>query len=79
MNRKVAVYLIDGALEEFANLNKAVGEQKARGATDSEEMQLLNSIRKKKELLEQNPEYGDKVPHRLIPKNLVTRYNLTNL
>lgn len=43
--------------------------------TNSDEMQLLKSIKQKSELLKINPTYGDKIPHNLIPKTL----NVSNL
>jgi len=46
-----------------------------KGITNSEEMQLLKSIKQKSEILKANPIYGDKIPHRLIPKVL----NVPNL
>ncbi|MFH1750512.1 MAG: hypothetical protein ABH863_02440 [Candidatus Micrarchaeota archaeon] len=69
-NRLVRVILKDQAKEEFEKLNKVVGEQQSKGVTNSEEMQLLKSIMQKIELIKENPTYGDKVPHGLIPKNL---------
>ncbi len=68
--RPVKVILLDQAKGQFEELNRLVGEQQAKGMTNSEEMQLLKSIKQKSELLKINPTYGDKVPHNLIPKNL---------
>jgi hypothetical protein len=42
-------------------------------------MQLLRSIKKKSELIKSNPAYGDKIPRKRWPKELIERYNLTNL
>ena len=77
--RKVAVYLIDEAKKEFEGLNRIIGEQTARGIGNSEEMQLLASIKNKIEILKLNPVYGDQVPKRLWPKELVSKHRLTNL
>ena len=44
--REVKFFIIDQAREEFEKLNKVVGEQTARGIKNSEEMQLLNSIKR---------------------------------
>ncbi|MDO8553675.1 MAG: hypothetical protein Q7S22_02620 [Candidatus Micrarchaeota archaeon] len=68
--RLVHVILKDQAKLEFEELNQIVGEQQNKGITNSEEMQLLKSIKQKSELLKLNPVYGDKIPHHLIPKNL---------
>jgi hypothetical protein len=68
--RPVKVILLDQAKEQFEELNRLVGEQQAKGITNSEEIQLLKSIKQKSELLKINPTYGDKIPHNLIPKTL---------
>lgn len=60
---------------EFEELNRIAIEQRAKKETNSEEMQLLRSIRQKAELLKINPAYGEKIPYKLIPKNL----NVPNL
>ena len=75
----INVLMIDAAREEFEKLNKLVGEQGAKGITNSEEMQLLGSIKKKSEVIRLNPAYGDKIPRQYWPKELVERYALTNL
>ena len=68
--RPVHVILKDQARIEFEELNRIVGEQHGKGITNSEEMQLLKSIKQKSEILKINPTYGDKISHRLIPKTL---------
>ncbi len=73
--RPVKVILKDQAKEAFEELNLIVGRQQARGETNSEEMQLLKSIKQKSELLKINPTYGDKISYKLIPKTL----NVSNL
>jgi hypothetical protein len=59
--RTVKVFIIDDAKEEFEKLNEVVGGQKAKGVKNSEEMQLLSSIKEKGELIKSNPAYGDKI------------------
>ncbi len=80
--RPVHVILKDQAKLEFEELNQIVGEQQARGETNSEEMQLLKSIKQKIEMLKINPTYGDKISHKSIPKTLDVSnlfcVNLTN-
>jgi len=73
--RLVRVILKDQAKDEFEKLNRIAGEQQAKGVANSEEIQLLKSIKQKVELLKINPVYGDAVPHNLIPKAL----NVSNL
>lgn len=68
--RPVRVILKGQAREEFEQLNRIVGRQQAKGETNSEEMQLLKSIKQKIGILKANPVYGDKVPNALMPKDL---------
>lgn len=80
--REVRVVFVGNAKKEFEKLNEIVGEQKRRGRTNSDEIQLLNSILQKKELLKENPELGDNLPKCLIPKawdvNNLWRIELTH-
>jgi hypothetical protein len=73
--RPVKVILLAQAKAQFDELNRLVGEQQANGINNSEEIQLLKSIRQKSELLKINPAYGDNIPKKLIPKIL----NVSNL
>ncbi len=77
--RTVRVVFLGQAKEDFEALNKAVGEQTSEGKTSSEEIQLLKSIKNKIELLKLNPDYGDNIPKRLIPKEYFEKYSVTNL
>lgn len=70
MNKPTRVILLDEAQEAFDQLNKIAGEQQENGETNSDEIQLLNSIRQKRDLIKQNPFYGDNIPKRQIPKAL---------
>ncbi|MBS3068698.1 hypothetical protein J4450_08385 [Candidatus Micrarchaeota archaeon] len=74
-SRSVRIILKDQAKVEFEELNRIVGEQQAKGETNSEEMQILKSIKQKSEILKINPTYGDKIPHKQIPRTL----NVSNL
>ena len=74
-DKAIRVILLDEAKEEFERLNKIAGWQKAKGTDNSEEIQLLNSIKSKIELLKKNPFYGDNISKKLIPKG----YNVQNL
>ena len=75
MSKPVRVLLVGEAQEAFNMLNTIVGGQLAHGKTNSEEIQLLKSIKQKTELIKQNPFYGDNIPKNRIPKQL----NVTNL
>lgn len=68
--RPVRVILKGQAKVEFEGLNEIVAGQKARGETNSDEIRLLNSIKQKVEILKTNPTYGDKISHKLIPRDL---------
>ena len=61
--------LLGGAKEAFEKLNILVGQQIAEGKTNSDEIQLMNSIKQKVELIKQNPFYGDNIKKGQIPTN----------
>lgn len=75
MNKPVRVILLDEADREHARLNETVGRQAKEGKKNTEEAQLLKSIKQKVELIKANPFYGDNIPKNLIPKS----YNVQNL
>ena len=66
--RPVKISFIDNAADEWERLNKIVAEEKAKGIANSENQQLLKSIKQKMELIKMNPQYGDSVSKKLIPK-----------
>ncbi len=68
--RQIRLILTGQAKEEYELLRKVVEEQKKKGATNSEEIQLLKSINNKSELLKLNPVYGQSIPKDLIPNTL---------
>lgn len=77
---KITKVIITGeAKEEFNELNKAIGKEITKGITSSEHQTLMNSIKQKIELLRDNPEYGINIPKKLIPKEYVKLYDVTNL
>ena len=69
------VVVVDDAKEALVKLNEIVGIQRKIGKTNSAEIQMLNSIKNKIELVKQNPFYGDNVKTNLIPK----KYKVPNL
>src|SRR3989344_4568558 len=75
MNKPVRVILLDEADEEYKRLNKIVGQQIKEGKENTDEIQLLNSIKKKTELIKANPFYGNNIEKRKIPEE----YNVQNL
>jgi hypothetical protein len=68
--RPVRAILLEQAKAEFEELNRITAGQQAAGDSNSEEMQLLKSIKQKIELIKVNPAYGEKIPRQQIPKNL---------
>ncbi len=75
MKKIVRIILIGEADEEYKRLNDIVGEQIKEGKENTEEMQLLRSIKQKSDFIRANPFYGDNIPKQLIPKE----YNVQNL
>jgi hypothetical protein len=73
--KPVRVSFLENASYEWERLNKVVAEEKTKGIQNSESQQLLKSIKQKLELIKANPQYGDAVPKRLIPK----RFPVDNL
>lgn len=66
------VILSSEADEAYKYLSEAAKESKI-------ERSILNSINKKMELIKANPHYGSPVPKDRIPKEYVTKYEITNL
>ncbi|MEK6967059.1 MAG: hypothetical protein AABX51_00330 [Nanoarchaeota archaeon] len=79
MNKPVRVILLDDAESEFKRLNELVGQQLTEGKNNSEETQLLRSIKQKIEFVKANPFYGDNIAKKLIPKEYVARYAAKNI
>ena len=79
MNKPVRVILLDEADSEYKRLNEIVGQQLKDGKDNTEEMQLLRSIKQKIDFIKANPFYGDNIPKPLIPKEYILKYNAKNL
>ncbi|MBI2148335.1 hypothetical protein HYU23_01535 [Candidatus Woesearchaeota archaeon] len=75
MNKSVRVILIDEADKEYKKLNEIVGGQISNGKENSEEIQLLKSIKQKIDFIKANPFYGENIRKNLIPKE----YGVQNL
>jgi hypothetical protein len=69
MKRTVRVILLDEADLEYKRLNKIVGEQIRDSKENTAEMQLLRSIKQKRDLIKANPFYGDNIKKRQIPND----------
>lgn len=68
--KPVNVSFIGEAANEWERLNKAVAEEREKGVQNSENQQILKSIKQKIEMIKINPQYGDSVSKKLIPKML---------
>ncbi len=79
MNKPVRVILLDEANAEYQRLNELVGQQIQEGQENSEEMQLLRSIKQKVEFVKANPFYGDNMAKVLIPQEYIAKYQAKNL
>ena len=79
MNKPVRIILLGEAEKEFKKLNEIVGNQLKSGRENSNEMQLLKSIKQKIDFIRDNPFYGNPIAKNLIPKEYKKRYQLTNL
>ncbi|MBI3034009.1 hypothetical protein HYY72_02525 [Candidatus Woesearchaeota archaeon] len=79
MNKPVRLILLNEADSAYKNLNETVGKQLKEGNENTEEMQLLRSIKQKFEFIKANPFYGNNIPKALIPSMYLTQYNAKNL
>jgi Txe/YoeB family toxin of Txe-Axe toxin-antitoxin module len=75
MKKPVRIILLGDAKKEYEKLNELAGMQLKEGKENSEEIQLLKSIKQKIELIKDNPFYGDNIEKNKIPKN----YEVNNL
>ena len=79
MNKPIRVILLGEADFEYKKLNEIVGQQIKESKENTEEMQLLRSIRQKIDFVKANPFYGDNIAKGLIPKEYIIRYDAKNL
>ncbi len=78
MNKNVRVVLIGDADKAYKKLNDIVGKQIEVGKQNTDEMQLLRSIRQKVDFIKANPFYGDPISKKLIPEEYKA-YGAANL
>lgn len=77
--KKLSIELKDNALDAYNQLNKIIGEQKAKGIDNSEETMLWNGVQRAFDLIENNPFYGRNARKGEIPKYYVKKYDVGNL
>jgi hypothetical protein len=70
--KKVRVILSPEAEEVYNYLNKEAPHSKTENT-------ILNAFNKKKELIKNNPHYGDPIAKKLIPDEYKKKYGVTNL
>jgi hypothetical protein len=70
--KQVRVILSEDAKEVYEFLNR-------EAANSKQERSILNSINQKIEFIKLNPHYGNPVPKKLIPKEYLKKYEITNL
>jgi hypothetical protein len=73
--KTICIKLIADAEKEFEDLNKTIGEEQSRGIENSENQQLMRSIKRTSKLIKENPQYGIQISQKLIPK----KYAVDNL
>lgn len=69
MNKPVRVILLAEAKTEYEKLNSIVGKQIEEGKDSTAEIQLLRSIKQKRDLIKSNPFYGNNIEKAKIPKH----------
>ena len=70
MGKEVKVILKGQAKESYLELKKR---------TDKDAKTLLKSIKRTRDILKENPQYGDPVPKKQIPPKLIVEYDIKNL
>ena len=68
----IKIKLSPEAEEVYHYLNKESSNSKI-------EKSIFNAISKKKDLIKENPHYGSPIAKKLIPKEYIEKYNITNL
>lgn len=77
--KPVRVVLLGDAEKSFKHLNIIAGQQRDSGKENTDEIQLLNSIRQKISFIKSNPFYGDNIKKELIPEEYKKQFKATNL
>jgi DNA-binding Lrp family transcriptional regulator len=77
--KPVNIKFVGDAAVEWKKLNKVVAEERTEGIENSENQQLLKSIKQKIELIKINPQYGDSVKKKMIPKKFPEVQEIHNI
>ena len=70
--KQVRIILSKNAKEVYEFLNEEAPNSK-------QERSILNAVNQKIEFIKLNPHYGNPIPKRLIPKEYIKKYGITNL
>lgn len=65
--------------EDYRELQKAAEKERAKGITNSENIQLLRAIDRSIENLKINPQYGVHISKKYVPKKLEEKYGTHHL
>lgn len=79
IDKKVSIELKGDAEEAYEKLNRIVGQQKAEGKENSDEIKLWNGIQRMFDLIQENPFYGENAKKDLIPRYYRDNYGVKNL
>ena len=69
LKKEIRIFLKDDAKEAYLKLKKR---------KDKESQSILNSLERIKKILKENPQFGNPVPKKLIPKELLKK-NISNV
>jgi hypothetical protein len=72
MARETRVLLSENAAKVLDYLNKESPKSKI-------EKSILKALKKKTELIKYNPHYGNTISKKLFPKEIIRKYEITNL
>jgi len=70
--KTVKIILSPEAKEVFIYLNR-------EAETSKQERSILNAVKQKSEFIKANPHYGNPISKRLIPREYIEKYGITNL
>ncbi len=70
--KQIRIKFSPEAEEVYKHLNKEAADSKL-------ERMILNAINQKVDLIKQNPHYGDGISKKLMPKEYIIKYGITNL
>ena len=70
--KKIEIVLSPEAQKVYKYLNE-------QAPTSKTERSILNAINQKADLIKSNPQYGEPISKKLIPKEYIEKYGITNL